>query len=246
MNKKTSIAVAVAAASSLALFATGCTTTDSGKPAAAAPEKPVQAAPVKIDYASLSPQALAEHLIFESNSFDLKQPTQEGTTGRERMAQDEVMKICSEAARTGKELDAKTEDRIREIARASIKYPEGGINLGDWKKGRELAWSGFGFRTAHNPDKHEGGREAGANCYNCHQLAEDRTGGTLGPALTGYGKLRGSSPEMLKYTYDVIYNSHVYFVCTAMPRLGANGVLTQQQIADVMAYLFDPASPVNK
>jgi sulfur-oxidizing protein SoxX len=44
----------------------------------------------------------------------------------------------------------------------------------------------------------------------------------------------------------VIYNAHVYFTCTNMPRMGANGVLTQQQIADVMAYLFDPASPVNK
>jgi len=31
-----------------------------------------------------------------------------------------------------------------------------------------------------------------------------------------------------------------------MPRIGAKGVLTQQQIADVMAYLFDPESPINE
>jgi sulfur-oxidizing protein SoxX len=244
MMQKTSITVAVAAATTLGLAVSGCTTPDAGKPAAA---KPVaEAKPAKVDYASMSPQALAEYLVFESNSYDLKQPTQAGPTGRERRVQDETMKICSEAARTGKDLDARTADRIREIAQASIKYPEGGIKLGDWKVGRELAWSGFGFRTAHNPDKHEPGRAPGANCYNCHALAEDRTGGTLGPSLTGYGKLRGNSPEVLKYTYDVIYNAHVYFACTSMPRMGANGILTQQQIADVMAYLFDPASPVNK
>lgn len=239
MIQKTSIAAAVAAATTLGLVVGGCTTPDAGKPAA-------EAKPAKADYASMSPQALAEYLVFESNSYDLKQPTQEGTTGRQRLVQDETMKHCSEAARTGKDLDAKTADRIREIAQASIKYPEGGIKLGDWKVGRELAWSGFGFRTAHNPDKHEPGRAPGANCYNCHALAEDRTGGTLGPPLTGYAKLRGSSPEMLKYTYDVIYNAHTYFACTSMPRMGANGILSQQQIADVMAYLFDPDSPVNK
>jgi sulfur-oxidizing protein SoxX len=51
---------------------------------------------------------------------------------------------------------------------------------------------------------------------------------------------------MLKYTYDVIYNPHSYFACTNMPRMGAVGVLNQKQIADIMAYLFDPNSPVNK
>ena len=28
--------------------------------------------------------------------------------------------------------------------------------------------------------------------------------------------------------------------------MGASGYLRQDQIADIMAYLFDPASPVNK
>jgi sulfur-oxidizing protein SoxX len=31
-----------------------------------------------------------------------------------------------------------------------------------------------------------------------------------------------------------------------MPRFGDAGILTEQQIKDVMAYLFDPESPVNK
>jgi sulfur-oxidizing protein SoxX len=31
-----------------------------------------------------------------------------------------------------------------------------------------------------------------------------------------------------------------------MPRFGANGFLTQEQIADVMAYVMHPQSPVNQ
>jgi sulfur-oxidizing protein SoxX len=31
-----------------------------------------------------------------------------------------------------------------------------------------------------------------------------------------------------------------------MPRLGANGILTSEQISHIMAYLLDPESPVNK
>ena len=145
-----------------------------------------------------------------------------------RLTQDEIQKACSLGK--GKKVDDKTREKVMALAAASIKYPEGGIKLGDWKKGRELAWSGYGFRTAHNPDDHVKGTPGG-NCYNCHQLATDRTGGNIGPALTGYGA-RGTSPDMLKYTYDVIYNPHVYFACTNMPRMGAVGVLNQQQIAE--------------
>lgn len=248
MFKKTTLAASLAVASAL-LFSAGVGFA-SGTAKAETATKPAKASavgkPRAVNYARMRPEALAEHLIFNTDSFDLAQPTQEGTTGRDRLTQDETQKVCSELAYKRKDIDGKTAEKIQAMAEATIKYPEGGIKLGDWKKGRELAWSGFGYRTAHNPDVHGPGREPGANCYNCHQLAEDRMGGTLGPSLTGFGKLRGSSPEMLKYAYDVIYNPHVYFACSSMPRMGANGVMTQEQIQHVLAYLFDPASPVNK
>ena len=198
---------------------------------------------IRMAPAELGAALLAEHLILETDSFDLAQPTQEGTTGRDRLVQDEIQKLCS--LRAGEQLDPKVASKVSELALVTIKYPEGGVKLGDWKKGRELAWSGFGFRTAHKPDDHSKSAP-GANCYNCHQLALDRQGGSIGPALTSYGKLRGSSDDILKYTYGVIYNAHAYFPCTNMPRLGANGILTEEQIADVMAYLIEPASPVNQ
>jgi sulfur-oxidizing protein SoxX len=248
MFKKHPIAVALIAATSLLSFTAGCSSTPEQK-AVAPKAEPVKAAaapaaaqPVKVDYTAMTPAALAEYLMMEGG-FDLKQPTQEGTTGRDRLVQDEIQKACSLGK--GKEVDDKTREKIMALAAATIKYPEGGIKLGDWKKGRELAWSGYGFRTAHNPDDHTK-NAVGANCYNCHQIATDRTGGNIGPELTGFGKIRGTDPDTIKYAYDVIYNPHVYFACTQMPRSGAKGVLTPAQIQDILAYLFDPASPVNK
>ena len=193
------------------------------------------------DYTKMSPEELAEYLIYETKSFKSDQPAQEGGTTGDRLVQDQLQKICS--ALRDKPIDSSTAARVNAMARESIKYPEGGIKLGDWKKGRALAWSGFGYRVGHRNDDHSK-RETGANCYNCHQLATDRTGGTIGPALTNYGA-RGTSEPILKYTYEVIYNPHAYFPCTYMPRMGANGVLSAEQISHVMAYLLDPESPVN-
>ncbi len=212
------------------------------------------------NYAKMTPEALAEYLVFQSGSYDLEQYTQDKNYGRDRLIQDDIQKICSQVALSGKAIDANTAAKVNALAKASLMYPSskmfdwplsktysaGDLKLGDWKKGRDIAWSGFGWRTAHAPDNHTANTPAGGNCYNCHALATDRTGGTLGPSLTGYGKMRGNSPEVLKYTYETIYNAHVTYACTSMPRLGAKGVIDQQSIADVMAYLLDPASPVNK
>ena len=68
----------------------------------------------------------------------------------------------------------------------------------------------------------------------------------MGPSLKQYGKLRGQSDEILKYTWTRLYNTHAYNPCAHMPRFGAAGILTEQQLKDVMALLFDAASPVNQ
>ncbi len=69
--------------------------------------------------------------------------------------------------------------------------------------------------------------------------------GTLGPSLQEYGKLRDFKPEAVKAAYEKIYNSHAAFPCSTMPRFGANGVLTIEQIKDAVALLMSPQSPVN-
>ena len=196
----------------------------------------------EVDYTQMTANELAEYLIFEARGFKLDEQVQEGGVSKQRLVQDELQKICSEAHNKP---SPKQAAKIIADAKASIKYPDGEIRLGDWKKGRDLAWSGFGYRVSHKYDDHSK-KKAGGNCYNCHQIATDRQGGTIGPILTAYGKLRGRSQEMLRLTYGIIYNAHSIFPCTLMPRQGANGLLTQKQILDIMAYLFDPESPVNK
>jgi len=196
------------------------------------------------DYTAMSPDELAEYLIFEAKGFDLDQQTQEGGTVRDRLRQDELQTACSKLR--GESVGSDTAARVIAMARESIRYPEGGIRLGDWKKGEEIARSGYGFRVGHRTDDHSD-TEPGGNCYACHQLdPAEIAHGTIGPSLTGYGAQRGRDEAVLKYTYEVIYNPHASFPCTHMPRFGANGVLNEQQIRDVMAYLLDPESPVNR
>lgn len=230
MFKKTSQAAGVAAFAAI-LFVGGYAIADANKAG-------------EVDFTAMSAAELAEYIILESGGFHLDAAVQEGGTMRARMEQDDLQKACSVVG--GGKPDAETLEAVRTAAAASITYPEGGIRLGDWQKGRELSWSGFGFRVGHRTDEHSGNRQPGGNCANCHQKVGDRDGGTLGPDLTGYGKMRGTSDAMLKYVYDVIYNAHAYFPCTQMPRMGAKGVLTQEQIADIMAWLLDPESPVNQ
>lgn len=188
--------------------------------------------------------ALADKLIFEQAGFDLDQKTQEGGTVKDRLTQDDIQKTCSKLGAAA--IDPETAAKVSAMARKSMQIPTGGIKLGDWKKGEAIARSGYGFRVGHKTDSHSK-REAGGNCYACHQLdPNEPTYGTIGPSLTGYGKTRGTGEPILNYAYGVIYNPHVFFPCTHMPRFGHNRVLTEQQISDVMAYLFDKASPVNQ
>jgi sulfur-oxidizing protein SoxX len=124
---------------------------------------------------------------------------------------------------------------------AKIPFPQGGL-MGSWKAGQRIAQSGRGMQWSDKP-----GDAAGGSCYNCHQLsAAEPSFGTIGPSLNHYGRIRGQSPEMQKYTYGRIYNSKAFNLCSQMPRLGHSGTLGEQQIKDLVAYLLDPESPVNK
>ena len=205
---------------------------------------PLSGADNGVDYTDMTPEELANHLIFEKNGFKLDEPTQEGGTVRDRQEQDGIQKACSGAGRADMSGDAINE--VVKMAKDSMEMPEGGVKLGDWKAGEQVARSGYGFRIGHKDDDH-GSRAPGGNCYACHQMDPDEIAyGTLGPSLKGFGKMRGNSEATRQYLYEVIYNPHAYFPCTHMPRFGHNGVLTQKQIRDVMAYLLDPESPVNQ
>jgi L-cysteine S-thiosulfotransferase len=163
-----------------------------------------------------------------------------------RLVQDETQKICSV---TRNNPSAAQADAINARERATIKYPEGGKLMGDWKNGEKLVKGGFGMRIGSiepdAPARQKGGN--GGNCYACHAIdPKEVAAGNLGPSLTGYGALRGASDDIVKYTYDKLYNAQATVACSNMPRIGHNGILTPGQVADVTAYLVSPESSLNQ
>jgi sulfur-oxidizing protein SoxX len=163
-----------------------------------------------------------------------------------RLVQDETQKVCSTTRNNPTAAQAAA---INAREQATIKYPDGNKLVGDWKSGEKLVKGGFGMRIGSiEPDKVErqkGGN--GGNCYACHALdPKEVAAGNLGPSLTGYGSLRGAGDEIVKYTYDKLYNAQSTVACSTMPRMGHNGVLTPAQVADVTAYLVSPESPLNQ
>jgi sulfur-oxidizing protein SoxX len=163
-----------------------------------------------------------------------------GQAKLDRLDQDETQRLCSENA--GRPLPKDVAEKIEKANLAAIKWPADGKYLGDWKNGEKIAQSGRGFQYSDDPKA-----PVGANCYACHRLApQELSYGTIGPSLYQFGKLRGYGPDIQKYAYGKIYSPEAYAACTSMPRFGHNGILTEQQMKDVVALLLDPASPVNK
>jgi sulfur-oxidizing protein SoxX len=158
----------------------------------------------------------------------------------ERLSQSEDQRLCTQYAQ--KELPSALRARLEKRALAEVRYPTDGNFIGNWKEGEKIAQNGQGMQSSDDPNK-----PAGGNCYACHQLAKQEIAfGNIGPSLDQYGKLRGMSPEILKYTWAKIFNSHAFNACSNMPRFGAAGILSEAQIRDLMALLLDPQSPVNK
>ncbi|TRZ91235.1 MAG: sulfur oxidation c-type cytochrome SoxX [Rhodocyclaceae bacterium] len=162
-----------------------------------------------------------------------------GQASLDRLAEDGLQAVCNRSGNKPPEYLAK---QMQEDQLAAVKYPPDGKLLGDWKSGEKLAQSGRGFTWSDDP-----GLPVGGNCYNCHQISpQEHSFGTVGPSLYQFGKLRGNSEEIQKYTYSRIYNSKSYNLCSEMPRFGHIGALKEKQIKDLVALLLDPDSPVNK
>ena len=186
--------------------------------------------------ASLAPWTMAADEIGAvlQNSFVVK-----NQATMDRLERDAVQTACS--APRGMPLDNDMLASLRAERLATVVLPADGQYLGDWQRGAEVAGNGRGLQSSDDPTQPNGG-----NCYACHQLAPNEVAyGTLGPSLTGYGA-RGQSEAMLQYTWTKLWDTHAYNLCSHMPRFGAQGILTEQQLKDVMAYLLDPASPVNQ
>jgi sulfur-oxidizing protein SoxX len=159
-----------------------------------------------------------------------------------RLEQDRSQQICSRIG--GAALTQPEAAEVVKLARESMRYPASGKLVGDWKIGEKLAHDGAGDRIQFG--QLEKRKENGGLCQNCHALAPGEINvGNVGPSLTGYGNQRGDSEAVAKITYERIYNGWAYAPCSNMPRLGATGHLTPEQITHLVAYLVDRQSPIN-
>ena len=171
----------------------------------------------------------------------------EGLVKVDRLNQDFANEACSKAQ--GKDLPADVTRAIEAANLKTIKAPSDGQYLGDWKQGEAIAQSGRGLTYTDDARTVNGG-----NCYNCHQIDQKEISfGTIGPSLYNFGKQRGvsdpSSPVskgMVEYTWGKIWNAKAYNACSNMPRAGHMGIMTEAQVADLVALLLDPKSPVNQ
>jgi sulfur-oxidizing protein SoxX len=177
---------------------------------------------------------------FDVSAYAKGSFAEKGSAKLDRLEQSELQRTCSEYAL--KPLPDTVRARLEKQELARIRYPAEGRYLGDWKQGEAIAQSGRGLQFSDAANT-----VAGGNCYACHQLTQQEVSyGTIGPSLYNYGKLRGNSEPILKYTWGKIWNSHAFNACTNMPRFGDAGILNENQLRHVMALLLDPASPVNR
>ena len=186
----------------------------------------------------LSPVAIAEPSDREVQRIMKRDFHARGQAKMDRLEQDAVQRVCTATNGKPPEMLAKA---LEADQYKTIPFPPGSL-IGNWKNGAAIAWGGRGMQWHEDPKKPSAG-----GCYNCHEASPLRPSfGTIGPSLKAFGKVRGSSPEMQKYAYGKIYNAKAYNLCSEMPRFGSSGSLTEQQIKDLVAYLLDPGSPVNK
>jgi sulfur-oxidizing protein SoxX len=171
----------------------------------------------------------------------------QGIATVDRLNQDELQKACSSV----EALPHDVAERLQAKEQATIRWPDDGRYIGDWRAGEKLAQSGRGMTWS---DKSASPSANGAQCYNCHQIDRAEISyGTIGPSLWNYGKARGvkslddpASMAVIRYTWGKLWDAKAYSACSAMPRFGHAGLLDPQQLRDVMALLLDPASPVNR
>ncbi len=86
---------------------------------------------------------------------------------------------------------------------------------GDAERGRAIAFSGRG------------------NCLNCHELPGDDWPGTFGSALVGYGRHQHRDADV----YQQVFDARLFNPNSVMPPYGTFGLLSEQDIRDLVAYL---------
>ena len=90
---------------------------------------------------AISLPSAAELLATLKGSF-----SERGPAKLDRLDQNEVQRICSEADKTGKAVDDVTRKKIETALYAGIPYPTDAKYIGNWQEGEKIAQDGTGLR----------------------------------------------------------------------------------------------------
>lgn len=172
---------------------------------------------------------------------------EQGIAKLDRIQQDLGQSACS----SDKQPPEAVAKQVETESMATIRWPEGGRYIGDWREGERLAQNGRGMTWT---DSSTATTANGGQCYNCHEIdRKELSFGTIGPSLWNYGKIRGvkdvtdpTAAPIVQYTWGKLWNSKAYSACSNMPRFGHSKLLSEDQIRHIMALLLDPRSPVNQ
>ena len=91
----------------------------------------------------------------------------------------------------------------------------------------------FAFKAPLNGDATRGKALAWEWCISCHTLPGDEWPGTVGSPMAHYKRFK--HPDAL--VFQQIYDARVFNPDTVMPSFGTFGLLTEQDIRDLTAYL---------
>lgn len=102
-----------------------------------------------------------------------------------------------------------------------------------------FAVSGFAQADATTPAKEMTGKELAfdaskGNCLACHMIAGGDQPGTMGPPLIA---MKARYPDRAAL-YEVIWDPRKKFPNTAMPSIGAHGILTKDELNKVVDFVW--------
>ncbi|MEN9848409.1 MAG: hypothetical protein RL368_1149 [Pseudomonadota bacterium] len=83
-------------------------------------------------------------------------------------------------------------------------------------------------------------RKLGGSCLACHLVPDEHLMGNVGINLTEIGAWENDEERMFNYIYD----SRIYNPNSVMPPWGAHGLINQEEIKDIVAYLKTLKDPI--
>ena len=162
---------------------------------------------------------------------------EKGIAKLSRLDQDAAQAFCSDPGRGTTRTRRSSRAEIEAANLATIKWPSDGVWLGNCKAGE----AGGAERPRADVDRQGRHRRTAAIAtiaISCRRRKSPSERSARASTITA--SCAATREETLRYTWGKIYNAKAFNACSNMPRAGHMGIITEQQIKDLMALLLDP------